>query len=77
MSSAQRTQPWKTAIQIMTIAKVNRRTVPRTCNVHKYHVWRWQGLRTQPKDGAKCACGGLDWTHRPNVSISSAESPNV
>ena len=59
---------WRTVVQIVTIARFRRPHDPRTCNVHRYHVWRWQTLANdpnyQPFDGMPCACKGLTWTHR-------------
>ena len=59
---------WRAVVQIVTIARFRRPQVPRKCNIHRYHVWRWQTLvndpNYQPIDGMKCQCGGLTWTHR-------------
>lgn len=49
-------------VQLVTIAKFRRPAKPRTCNVHRYHVWIFRNHDpddwTIPK-GMKCQCGCL------------------
>jgi hypothetical protein len=51
--------------QIITAAKFRRPGNPRTCSVHKFHLWRWKAKRDDPSDappaGKKCQCGLLRW----------------
>lgn len=60
----------RAVIQIITIARFRRPRDPKRCNVHAYHVWRWEtfvddGPRMQPIDGMKCQCGCLTREFRP------------
>jgi len=62
---------WRAVVQIITIAKFRRPRTPKTCNIHAYHVWRWQARpddpNQQPIDWMKCQCGCLTWEEfRPN-----------
>lgn len=64
----------RVVVQVVTVARFRRPWNPRRCNVHRYHVWRWKTLATdpnmQPLDGMACQCGGLTWTHRPTSEDS-------
>ena len=61
----------RVVVQIVTVARFTRPGNPRRCDVHRYHVWRWETLandpHVQPIDGMPCQCGGLTWTHRPTL----------
>lgn len=62
---------WRAVVQIVTIAKFRRPSTPKNCNIHAYHVWRWQTRQDdpnqQPINGMKCQCGCLTWSFRPNI----------
>lgn len=62
---------WRSVSQIVTYASFKRPKFPKKCDVHKYHVWRWQAQpddpAKQPIAGMKCQCGLLEWTHRKNL----------
>lgn len=62
------TMEWRAIAQVVTTARFRRPLNPRRCNAHRYHVWRWKALATdpnaQPIDGMKCQCGALPWTYR-------------
>lgn len=66
---------WRAIVQIVTIAKFRRPAEPKRCNIHAYHVWRWQTRKDdpnqQPLDGRKCQCGCLTWTYRASLPTES------
>jgi hypothetical protein len=41
---------WRAVVQIVTIARFRRPLNPRRCNIHRYHVWRWQTLTNDPNE---------------------------
>ena len=71
---------WRVVVQIVTIAKFRRPRTPKNCNIHAYHVWRWQTRsqdpNQQPIDGMKCRCGCLTWTFRPK-RLSATPEPET
>jgi hypothetical protein len=52
--------------QLVTIAKFRKPRNPTTCDVKRFHLWRWrEGLKREdggmvrPPKGMKCQCGLL------------------
>lgn len=62
---------WRSLAQVVTIAPFRKPAAPKRCSLHRYHVWRWQTVESdpnqQPLAGMTCQCGGLTWETRESV----------